>query len=140
MAGKYDKMFATHTSTHMPSCTTLTSPRCRVDVLSWVHQSREAHLRRASLLVIVILSAVCMLQHIQCQAVSKGTSAGYKPVHGRFLSCLTLMFNLLTCSRTYGPRLINEALTSHRHAWQLSGNWGGEVGLMSHSIVLQPLD
>ena len=46
----------------------------------------------------VSLSAVCMLQHIQCQAVSKGTSAGYKPVHGRFLSCLMLMFNLLTCS------------------------------------------
>ena len=47
----------------------------------------------------VILSTVCMLQHIQCQAVSKGTSAGYKPVHGCFLSCLILMFNLLTCSQ-----------------------------------------
>ena len=73
--------------------------------------------------MIVNLSAVCMLQHIQCQAVSKGTSAGYKPVHGCFLSCLMLMFNLLTCSRTYWPKLINEAITSHQHAWQLSGNW-----------------
>ena len=42
MAGKYATMFATHTSTHMPSCSTLMSPRCcgctSVGTLSWVHR------------------------------------------------------------------------------------------------------
>ena len=42
MAGKYNKMFATHTSTHMPSCTTLMSPRCRgcavMGAPSWVRR------------------------------------------------------------------------------------------------------
>ena len=59
MAGKYNKMFVTYTSTHMPSCTTLTSQRCHgctvVETLSWVCWSREARLRRAFLLVLYIM-------------------------------------------------------------------------------------
>ena len=70
------------------------------------------------LAMIVILSAVCMLQHIQCQAVSKGTSAGYKPVYRHFLSWPRLIFNLFTCGQTYWPAvgLISEVLISHQHA------------------------